>query len=346
MASKEGDSEHRESKTWVLKVSIHCEGCKKKVRKILQRINGVDTIEINSQKNQAIVTGNVEAETLIRKLLKSGKHSELWPTEKKPENPKPKNNTNNEKIVKEKNEAKEVASTSSEPAKLLEAKPDTSKTELKSETDTKPEVETKPETSKPNKQTAEMKQPEEKPVENDEKKAETGKEGDEKKAENDSKPNGKEKKKKKEKKVVETEDRSLDVTPPMHQHPIYHQPMYVSSYNMVQPTQSYAHVVPMPQNHAASMNPPQVNPNFAYPNYPNYPNYSSYESLNHPPQEQYPNYNPGYQPNYPSYPMNYPSYSNENFHGSMGYEASSSSSQQQGSYDYFNDENPNSCSVM
>ncbi|XP_062025169.1 heavy metal-associated isoprenylated plant protein 36-like [Rosa rugosa] len=69
--------------TWVLKVSIHCEGCKRKVKKVLQSIEGVYTIAIDSQQHKVTVTGNVGAETLLKKLLKSGKHAELWPEPKK-----------------------------------------------------------------------------------------------------------------------------------------------------------------------------------------------------------------------------------------------------------------------
>lgn len=81
--------------TWVLKVSIHCVGCKRKVKKILQNIDGVYTITIDSQQQKVTVTGNIGAETLIKKLVKTGKHAEMWPElpaakEKKPE--KPKNN--------------------------------------------------------------------------------------------------------------------------------------------------------------------------------------------------------------------------------------------------------------
>ncbi|KAL6198158.1 hypothetical protein ACLB2K_027950 [Fragaria x ananassa] len=64
--------------TWVLKVSIHCEGFKKKVKKVLQSIEGkyisnltwVYTITIDSQLRKVTVTGNVEAETLLKKLLR------------------------------------------------------------------------------------------------------------------------------------------------------------------------------------------------------------------------------------------------------------------------------------
>ncbi|XWS31696.1 hypothetical protein CRYUN_Cryun23aG0098200 [Craigia yunnanensis] len=83
MATKAADQDAAVAlkyKIWVLKILIHCEGCKKKVKKVLQAID---------------VTGSVDAETLIKKLTKSGKYVELWPAkpEKKEKKPgKPKNN--------------------------------------------------------------------------------------------------------------------------------------------------------------------------------------------------------------------------------------------------------------
>ncbi|KAK2990603.1 hypothetical protein RJ640_019883 [Escallonia rubra] len=82
MAKTPGDSASSEPlkyQTWVLKVFIHCEGCKKKVKKVLQGIDGVYKIDIDSQQQKVTVTGNIGAETLIKKLLKTGKHAELWP---------------------------------------------------------------------------------------------------------------------------------------------------------------------------------------------------------------------------------------------------------------------------
>ncbi|KAL0376457.1 UNVERIFIED_CONTAM: Heavy metal-associated isoprenylated plant protein 35 [Sesamum calycinum] len=64
--------------TWVLKVSIHCQGCKRKVKKVLQSIEGVYTTSIDSQQQKVTVTGNIDAQTLIKKLVKTGKHAELW----------------------------------------------------------------------------------------------------------------------------------------------------------------------------------------------------------------------------------------------------------------------------
>lgn len=66
-------------KTWVLKVSIHCVGCKRKVKRVLQSIEGVYTIDIDSKQHKVTVVGNVEVDTLIKKLVKTGKHAEKWP---------------------------------------------------------------------------------------------------------------------------------------------------------------------------------------------------------------------------------------------------------------------------
>nr|XP_004229237.1 heavy metal-associated isoprenylated plant protein 36 isoform X2 [Solanum lycopersicum] len=84
-------------RTWVLKVSIHCPGCKRKVKKVLQSIEGVYTTDIDPQQQKVIVTGNVEAETLIKKLIRNGRSAELWP-EPKPilKEKKPKKNENSE----------------------------------------------------------------------------------------------------------------------------------------------------------------------------------------------------------------------------------------------------------
>ncbi|KAL8239038.1 hypothetical protein R6Q59_015605 [Mikania micrantha] len=66
-------------KTWVLKVSIHCVGCKRKVKKVLQNIEGVYTIDIDSKLQKVTVVGNVEVDALIKKLVKTRKHAEKWP---------------------------------------------------------------------------------------------------------------------------------------------------------------------------------------------------------------------------------------------------------------------------
>ncbi|XP_020221955.1 heavy metal-associated isoprenylated plant protein 35 [Cajanus cajan] len=65
--------------TWFLKVSIHCEGCRRKVKKVLKSIDGVFTATIDQQQQKVTVTGSVSVETLLRKLVRAGKHAEIWP---------------------------------------------------------------------------------------------------------------------------------------------------------------------------------------------------------------------------------------------------------------------------
>uniref|UniRef100_A0A1D1YCR7 HMA domain-containing protein n=1 Tax=Anthurium amnicola TaxID=1678845 RepID=A0A1D1YCR7_9ARAE len=70
-----------------LKVSVDCcEGCRKKVLKALS-IKGVLKTDIHPTLPKVTVLGNVEPQTLIKRLAKCGKTAEVWPAEpKKPEN--------------------------------------------------------------------------------------------------------------------------------------------------------------------------------------------------------------------------------------------------------------------
>ncbi|KAI3761016.1 hypothetical protein L1987_51421 [Smallanthus sonchifolius] len=66
--------------TCALKVNIHCDGCKHKVKKILRKIEGVYFVDIDSEQQKVRVSGNVDSNTLINKLIKAGKYAELWPS--------------------------------------------------------------------------------------------------------------------------------------------------------------------------------------------------------------------------------------------------------------------------
>ncbi|PIA44793.1 hypothetical protein AQUCO_01700409v1 [Aquilegia coerulea] len=76
-------------RTCVLKVHIHCDGCKQKVKKLLQKIDGVYTTTVDAEQGKVTVSGNIEPAALIKKLAKSGKHAEIWGA------PKPSNNNQN-----------------------------------------------------------------------------------------------------------------------------------------------------------------------------------------------------------------------------------------------------------
>ncbi|XP_057747862.1 uncharacterized protein LOC130967056 [Arachis stenosperma] len=63
--------------TYVLRVHMNCQGCMNKVRKVLSKIKGVYTVEINAEQQTVSVTGNVNLSTLVRKLTKFRKHVEI-----------------------------------------------------------------------------------------------------------------------------------------------------------------------------------------------------------------------------------------------------------------------------
>lgn len=75
---KDEDFKLLKIQTIVLKVNIHCDGCKEKVKKLLQRIEGVYMATIDAEQQKVTVSGNVDCATLIKKLARAGKHAELW----------------------------------------------------------------------------------------------------------------------------------------------------------------------------------------------------------------------------------------------------------------------------
>ncbi|KAK6940958.1 Heavy metal-associated domain, HMA [Dillenia turbinata] len=109
--------------TWVLKVSIHCEGCKKKVKKVLQSIEGVYTTTVDSQLHKVTVTGNVDADTLIKRLTKHGKHAELWPEKPEKKDKKSGKTKHNEKqnVQSDAGDQKKLAETSESPTKEIKS---------------------------------------------------------------------------------------------------------------------------------------------------------------------------------------------------------------------------------
>ncbi|KAG2709518.1 hypothetical protein I3760_05G243900 [Carya illinoinensis] len=89
--TKEEDFKLLKIQTCVLKVNIHCDGCKHKVKKLLQRIEGVYLVNIDAEHQKVTVSGSVDASTLIKKLVRAGKHAEPW-CQKSTQNQKQMNN--------------------------------------------------------------------------------------------------------------------------------------------------------------------------------------------------------------------------------------------------------------
>uniref|UniRef100_A0A804QG85 HMA domain-containing protein n=1 Tax=Zea mays TaxID=4577 RepID=A0A804QG85_MAIZE len=66
-----GEAEPLQYTTTALRVSIHCEGCRKKVKKVLHSIEGVYKVTVDAAQHKVTVTGSVEAAALVRRLHKA-----------------------------------------------------------------------------------------------------------------------------------------------------------------------------------------------------------------------------------------------------------------------------------
>ncbi|KAL8218662.1 hypothetical protein R6Q57_022035 [Mikania cordata] len=76
--TKDEDFKLLKIQTCVLRVNLHCDGCKHKVKKILQKIDGVYQVNIEADQQKVTVSGSLDSATLIKKLARAGKHAELW----------------------------------------------------------------------------------------------------------------------------------------------------------------------------------------------------------------------------------------------------------------------------
>ncbi|KAJ8465378.1 hypothetical protein OPV22_027930 [Ensete ventricosum] len=62
-----------------LMVHMDCEGCERRVRKAISKLNGVDAVEIDMDKQKVTVTGYVEERKVIKAVRRTGRKAELWP---------------------------------------------------------------------------------------------------------------------------------------------------------------------------------------------------------------------------------------------------------------------------
>ncbi|KAI4318604.1 hypothetical protein MLD38_032284 [Melastoma candidum] len=84
-----------------------CDGCKKKVKKALQSVEGVLKTEINPQQQRVTVFGNVDPKVLIGRLARVGKQAEVWT-----QNAASVTNKKNDQSLKEKSNDKQVQTNS------------------------------------------------------------------------------------------------------------------------------------------------------------------------------------------------------------------------------------------
>ncbi|KAG6638584.1 heavy metal-associated isoprenylated plant protein 45-like [Carya illinoinensis] len=62
-----------------LLVHMDCEGCEKRVRRAISKIQGVDSLDIDMDKQKVTVTGYVEQRKVLKMVRRTGRKAEFWP---------------------------------------------------------------------------------------------------------------------------------------------------------------------------------------------------------------------------------------------------------------------------
>lgn len=63
-----------------IKVKIDCEGCERKVRRSVEGMKGVSSVQIEPKQNKLTVVGYVEPNKVVARVAhRTGKRAELWP---------------------------------------------------------------------------------------------------------------------------------------------------------------------------------------------------------------------------------------------------------------------------
>ncbi|TVU34658.1 hypothetical protein EJB05_16501 [Eragrostis curvula] len=332
-------SEPIECQVLVLRVSIHCEGCKKKVKKVLQSVHGVLRCDIDARSNKVVVTASTKLDPniLVAKLRKSGKQAEPWPEPPMPQQPPAES------------QSEETKSQNDEPSKPAE-KPGPDNAEPSGAEQSNPQP--SPEPKQSNAGEAPKPAPESKEASNGDADANAGDEATA--AAQQPQPSdrrGKAKQQPEERHPVharvrmEYDPRGGDSYMPATQ------PVPIMSYHTARPSASasYYAAPPAPAPAPAPMPMPMgraPGPSQGYIDEQYTPSYYGRSSS---PYEPY--YPPQPSPYYPPQPSPYryqyqPAASTEDYYYSAPPQRSAFSPPRDGYGDMFNDENANSCAVM
>uniref|UniRef100_A0A5B7BH93 Putative heavy metal-associated isoprenylated plant protein 26-like n=1 Tax=Davidia involucrata TaxID=16924 RepID=A0A5B7BH93_DAVIN len=68
-----------------MRVHMDCPGCESKIKKALQKLDGVDDIDIDLGTQKVTVTGWADRNKVLKTVRKTGRQAELWPYPYNPE---------------------------------------------------------------------------------------------------------------------------------------------------------------------------------------------------------------------------------------------------------------------
>ncbi|KAJ3704395.1 hypothetical protein LUZ61_008100 [Rhynchospora tenuis] len=65
----------------IVEMSVHmdCQGCERKIKKALQKVEGVQGLEIDMQRQKVTVTGWVDQNKVLKAVRKTGRKAVFWP---------------------------------------------------------------------------------------------------------------------------------------------------------------------------------------------------------------------------------------------------------------------------
>ncbi|CAN0900582.1 Copper transport protein CCH [Linum grandiflorum] len=69
------------TQTVVLKVAMSCGGCSGAVNRVLSKMEGVESFDIDMKEQKVTVKGNVEPEAVFQTVSKTGKKTAFWEAE-------------------------------------------------------------------------------------------------------------------------------------------------------------------------------------------------------------------------------------------------------------------------
>lgn len=61
-----------------LKVAMACQGCVGAVKRVLDKLPGVEHVDIDLPSQKVVVKGSVDPDTVVQTVAKTGKATELW----------------------------------------------------------------------------------------------------------------------------------------------------------------------------------------------------------------------------------------------------------------------------
>ncbi|XP_028780724.1 copper transport protein CCH [Neltuma alba] len=69
------------AQTVALKVGMSCQGCAGAVRRVLDKMEGVESYDIDMKEQKVTVKGNVQPEAVLQTVSKTGKKTAFWEAE-------------------------------------------------------------------------------------------------------------------------------------------------------------------------------------------------------------------------------------------------------------------------